>query len=82
MTHEQWLGLPYLVRLWRVLTCSHPFDGSRLVGRVFDPTRNVEGYRYVCNVRECSRCRANFLDAGLITPDLAEHWRSFTGSRP
>lgn len=79
MSHAEWAALPYWLRLWRVLTCSHPFDQSHLVGRVFDPSRDHvhegERWRFVCNVRECGRCRGHFLDCGLVSPEFVREQR-------
>lgn len=69
MTREQWLKLPYRVRLWRTLFCGHPFEQSMKIGAVLDtynvrPPDNHREFKYVINVRRCAICRKYFMDHG------------------
>lgn len=66
-SREAWLKRLYIVRLWRVLFCSHPFHKSTKVGTILDPTRQgeVRGHNFVAHVRRCHVCRKYYLDAGF-----------------
>jgi hypothetical protein len=76
MSKEEWLRLPYLVRLWRLLTCNHIqyHHKNRKIGTVNDVNYTKEilqrgdipkGWKMVIHIKQCSHCNQYYLDSGV-----------------
>lgn len=67
MKKEEWLKLPYLTRLWRVLRCKHPWrKGTRIHQFTIADRKSKDGeFDYVVSVYECGNCCTHFLMEGL-----------------
>jgi hypothetical protein len=71
VTRSEWLRMPWLIRMWRVLFCAHPDEQQRLLVTVRNPDRDdaeavalLDPLIHVVNVFECQRCLAHHLDEG------------------